>query len=126
VSSGDFKHILQGKAGFEEVGEPQAAFLKPKHTFTEAVADLFRIARKGPTVFEETFQWTWVSVDKNRFGGEIHLHAELFKPLPLPVLDTLIEYVPAEDYFRGNLQFNGRLPASTIAALARAADRDTP
>ena len=125
VSNGDFKHIIQAKAGFAEIGQTDSTFLKPKHTFTEALADLFRIARQGPLVFEQVFQWTWVSVDKNRFGGEIQLHAEVFKPLPEAVLDTIIEYCPAEDYFRGDLQFHGRLSAKTIAAMARTADRTT-
>ena len=126
VFNGDHKHIEQRRAAFEELGAPLTAFLDKEHTFTEAVAALFGMARKGPSVFEETFRYTWVSIDQRRFSGEIHLQAEVFKPLPKAVLDTLIEYVPAEEFFGGDLQIHARLTASTIAALARAADRVTP
>lgn len=126
VYNGDYKHIEQGRAAFEEFGAPMTAFLDREHTFTEAVAALFGMARKGPYVFEETFRHTWVSIDQRRFSGEIYLSAEIFTPLPKPVVDTLIEYVPSEEFFRGDLQIHARLTASTIASLARAADRVTP
>lgn len=126
VSYGDHKHIEQSRAGVEKIGAPMTTFLDREHTFTDALAALFGMARKGPTVFEETFRWTWVSIDQRRFSGEIHLQAEVFTPLPKPVLDTLIEYDPPEEFFRGDLQIHARLTAATIAALARAADRVTP
>lgn len=126
VSGGDFRHIMQDKDGFAEIGEAESVFQTAGHTFAEAVADLFRIARRGPGAFEETFRWTWISVDQRRFGGEIHLSAEVFTPLPVAVLDTLIEYAPPEEFFRGDLQVHARLTSATIAALARAADRVTP
>ena len=126
VYNGDYKHIEQGRAAFEEFGAPMTAFLDRVHTFIEAAAALFGMARKGPYVFEETFRHTWVSIDQRRFSGEIYLSAEIFTPLPKPVVDTLIEYVPSEEFFRGDLQIHARLTASTIASLARAADRVTP
>lgn len=126
VFNGDYKHIDQDRAAFEEFGAPLTVFLDPEHTFTEAVAALFGMARKGPSVFEKTFRYTWVSIDQRRFSGEIHLHAEVFKLLPETVLDTQIEYVPPEEFFQGDLEIHARLTATTISALARAADRVTP
>ena len=126
VSNGSYKHINQGRAAFEEFGAPLTAFLNPEHTFTEAVAALFGMARKGPSVFERIFPNTWVSIDQRRFSGEIYLHAEVFTPLPKSVLDTQIEYVSPEEFFQGDLEIHARLTATTIAALARAADRVTP
>ena len=126
VSYGDHKHIVQSRAELETIGAPLTAFLDQEHTFTDAVAALFGMARKGPAAFEETFRWTWISIDQRRFSGEIHLQTEEFTPLPKSVLDVLIEYGPPEEFFRGDLQIHARLSASTIAALARAADRVTP
>ena len=126
VFNGDYKHIDQGRAAFEEFGAPLSVFLNPEHTFTEAVAALFGMARKGPSAFEETFRYTWVSIDQRRFSGEIHLHAEVFTPLPKSVLDLQIDYSPADEFFDGDLKIHAQVSALTIAALARAADRVTP
>jgi len=124
--SGDHKHIEQGRAAFERLGAPLTVFLDPKHTFTQAVAALFGMARKGPAAFEETFRYTSVSIDQRRYSGKINLEVEDFTPLPKSVLSTLIDYSPAEEFFDGDLQIHAQVSALTIAALARAADRVTP
>lgn len=128
VFNGDYKHILQARDFFEEFGDPITVFLGARHTYAEALAALYRLARLRPGIFEEEFRFTSVSIDQKRFSGEITLWAESFQPGPLPrtVLDQMIEYSPAEEFFRGDLQIPARVTAATIAAVARAADRVTP
>ena len=126
VSYGDHKHIEQSRAAFEALGAPLTAFLDREHTFTEALAALIGMARKGPSVFEETFMHTSVSIDQRRFSGEVCFYVDPLMPTGRPDLDVSIEYTSPEEFFRGDLQIHARLTASTIAALARAADRVTP
>jgi hypothetical protein len=128
VFSGDHKHILQARHVFEELGDPITVFLDPQHTYAEALAALYRLARLRPALFEQEWRFTSVTLDQKNFGGEISLWAESFQPGPLPrtVLDQTIGYSPAEGFFHGDLEICAKLPASTILAVARAADRVTP
>jgi hypothetical protein len=117
-----FKSLERSKADLERLGTSFAAFLVPQHTFIEGVAALFNVARKGPSVFEETFRDTWISIDQRRFSGEINLQEVDHGTGRNRAFRFTVDYSPAESFFDGDLKILARVPASTIAALARAAD----
>lgn len=125
LSEADHRHAMQAPERFETYHPATVAFLEPRHSFLEGLAALFAVARGGPQAFEAHFKDSWVSVDPHRFSGRIVLTCEDFTPMPVRHLDFDLEYAPTEELFRGDLEVMAVLPASTIATLARTADRVT-
>lgn len=98
------------------------AMLRPDHTFTEALAAVYGLARRDPERFD--LEWTplsWVMVERRTSAGEIYLHRQ-----PITGGREFImwnHYAPARPHGGGSLEDIGRLRASVIAAVARVADR---
>lgn len=98
------------------------AMLRPQHSFTEALAAVYGLARRDPDRFEaELATFSWVQVERRTGAAEISLHRQ-------PIffdneLTALVLYAPARPHGGGSLEDIGRLRASVIAAIARVAHR---
>lgn len=97
--------------------------LRRDHTFTEALAALYHLARKEPEMFRLRFEaLSSVEIERRSYEGCINLHTQ-------PVLGTerpfssMIIYASALPHRAGSLEVTARLPATVIAAVARVADR---
>ncbi len=100
-----------------------APLLERDHTFTEAVAQLYRIARAQPYVFNARFEsLTSVEVERRSLEGRINLHTMPVFGADRPVGEIIV-YAPAVPHSGGALEVTARLPASVISAVARVADR---
>lgn len=123
LSRDDHKHVMQDADKITSQGGPLMQLLEPRHSFQSALAAIFGIARKGPSAFEEEYEFTFVRMDRRRFSGSIYLHSHIFKPLRETHLNFDVEYEPEQEFFAGDLQSESSLTEKTIAALARTTER---
>lgn len=126
LSDADHRNVMQDIQRFASPYPETLRFLEAEHSFLDALAALYAIARSGPAAFEEVFRLTSVSLDQNRLIGTINLHGEEDPMGRRWAVSIMLDYAPTQEFFRGDLEVRASLPAATIATLARTADRVMP
>lgn len=123
LTSDSFAKVKDVRNSVVELAPELAPMLAPQHSFVEAVAALYCLARRSPGFLEQAMFNTSLEIDHLRGDGAIYLEIEdPLRPGNLIFAETL-EYAAPKQAHLGGLSIVSRLPARAIRAVALAADR---
>lgn len=96
--------------------------LTPRQNPIEALAAVFRTARRAPTVFEQRAFNSVLELDLLRRSADLYLEIEAQTPLKYAVR-THLEFEPARQFHRRGLDHIARLHIRNVCQIADAAER---
>lgn len=125
LTSASFAKLKAVRAKIAKLAPHLSPMLQPHHSFIEALAALYALARGFPDFLEQCMFNTSIEIDHLRSDGAIYLEIEdPRRPGDLIFCDTL-EYAAPKPMHIGHLSVVSRLPARAIIAVAVAVDKES-